>query len=80
MNIDTLVRAREKISNVPLLVNIISRRVRQLNAGQRPMVKPVHGQSSVDTALQEVAAGLLTGNSIQEEDRRKVIEDNTMSL
>ena len=81
MNVDFLTRAREKVPNVPLLVNIISRRVRQLNAGQRPMLKPDHpNQPPVDIALKEVAMGLLTGEPVQVEDRRKTIEDNDITL
>ena len=40
MNIEYLEQARERVPNIPLLINMISRRVRQLNAGQRPLIKP----------------------------------------
>lgn len=61
MNVAYLEAAKERIGNVPLLINIISRRVRQLIAGQRPLVKPddLH-MASLDIALKEVAEGKLT--------------------
>ena len=60
MNTMLLQQAKERINNVPMLINVISRRVRQLNAGQRPMVKPDRGMSNMDLALAEVAEGKLT--------------------
>ena len=61
MNVSFLTRAREKIPNVPLLVNIISRRVRQLNAGQRPLIKPdTPDMDHLDLALKEIANGKLS--------------------
>ena len=65
MNIDYLDRAKERIPNVPLLVNLISKRVRQLNTGQRPMVKPDDPKMpAVDIALKEVAEGKLTAEMV----------------
>jgi len=61
MNISYLDKAKNRISNVPLLINIVSRRVRQLNRGQRPLIKPDHNQqSNLDIALKEIAEGKLT--------------------
>lgn len=60
MNIDYLDQAKARIPNKPLLINLVSRRVRQLNTGQRRMVKPDHPfQENLDIALKEVAEGLL---------------------
>jgi len=36
MNATYLEKAKERMPNIPLLVNVVSKRVRQLNAGQRP--------------------------------------------
>ena len=45
------------------------------------MIKPDHpNQPPVDIALREVGLGLLSGEPVQVEDRRKTIEDNTMTL
>jgi len=56
-----LEKAKLKINSVPLLVNMISRRVRQLNAGMRPYLKPLTPtEERVDIALREVIDGKLT--------------------
>lgn len=61
MNMDYLAKAEEKITNIPMLVNLISYRTRQLNRGDRPMVKPDHPeQDNHDIVLKEIAEGLLT--------------------
>lgn len=61
MNPNYLDLAKQKISNIPLLINVVSRRVRQLNGGQRPMVKPDNPQMShMDLALKEIAEGKLS--------------------
>ena len=61
MNINYLNIAEEKIPNIPMLVNLISYRTRQLNAGARPMVKRDHPeQDNHDIVLKEIAEGLLT--------------------
>lgn len=61
MNTTYLEGAKERMENVPLLINLISRRVRQLNRGQRPLVKVDHpNMSKMDIALKEVAEGTLT--------------------
>lgn len=65
MNIDYLESAKERVPNIPLLVNLISKRVRQLNMGQRPMVKPDDPKmQAVDIALKEVAEGKLTAEMV----------------
>jgi len=61
MNISYLEKAKNRISNTPLLINMVSRRVKQLNRGQRPLIKPDHNQQShLDVALKEIAEGKLT--------------------
>ena len=60
MNTQILNQAKERIPSIPLLINVISKRVRQLNAGHRPMVKPQRNMSHMDVALIEVAEGKLT--------------------
>ncbi len=60
MNATYLEKAKEKMPNVPLLVNTVSKRVRQLIAGERPMVKPdFKDQELLDIALKEIAEGKL---------------------
>jgi DNA-directed RNA polymerase subunit omega len=61
VNPNYLELAKQKISNIPLLINVVSRRVRQLNSGHRPMVKPDNPQMAhMDLALKEIAEGKLS--------------------
>lgn len=52
--------AMKQITNPPRLINVISRRVRQLNSGQRPLVDVPPRTDPLDIALMEVAEGKLT--------------------
>lgn len=70
MNKEYLEKAKERIPNVPLLINLISRRVRQLNAGERSLVKPDSlNMEKVDIALKEVAEGKLQAEMVFEADQ-----------
>jgi DNA-directed RNA polymerase subunit omega len=61
MNVSYLDKAKSRVSNTPLLINMVSRRVRQLNRGQRPLIKKDNNnQSNLDLALKEIAEGKLT--------------------
>ena len=61
MNAELIERAKQKVVSVPLLVNMVSRRVRQLNAGMRPYLKPESpNEEKVDIALREIVEGKLT--------------------
>ena len=61
MNATYLEKAKERMPNIPLLVNVVSKRVRQLNAGQRPLIKPdTPDMDHLDLALKEVAEGKLS--------------------
>ena len=55
--------ASEVIPNQQILVNMVSRRVRQLCIGHRPMVEFIPGLGHADIALSEIAAGKLTFES-----------------
>lgn len=60
LNVELLEAARERIASVPVLINAVSKRVRQLNAGMRPYVKPrFQNEEKVDIALREIAEGKL---------------------
>ncbi len=61
MNTKHLEAAKDRIPNVPLLINVVARRVRQLIRGQRPLLKPDTPQTPfLDIALKEIAEGKLT--------------------
>ncbi|MGD9874108.1 MAG: DNA-directed RNA polymerase subunit omega [Kiritimatiellia bacterium] len=80
MNTEYLDKAKERIPNVPLLINLISRRVRQLNAGERSLVKPDSlSMEKVDIALKEVAEGKLQAEMVFEADR-KTSSERVISL
>ena len=65
MNFEYLSLAEEKITNIPILVNLISYRTRQLNSGARPMVKKDHPEmDNHDLVLKEISQGLLTAEMI----------------
>ena len=51
--------AAKKIPSVPHLVNVVSKRVRQLNAGHKPMVDVISRMGFADIALQEIIEGKL---------------------
>jgi DNA-directed RNA polymerase subunit omega len=61
LNSELLRLALEKVENPNILVNIISRRVKQLNAGggvgSRPLVDEAVGLGMADVALRELIEG-----------------------
>jgi DNA-directed RNA polymerase subunit omega len=63
MNTDLLTAASEVITNQQILVNMVSRRVRQLSLGHRPLVQCAPGLREADIALTEIANGKLTFES-----------------
>jgi len=60
MNIELLELAKRRVPNTSVLVNMVSKRARQLIAGNRPMVKLESQKVDFeDIALQEIAEGKL---------------------
>ena len=60
MNSELLKKAHEKIPSVPVLVNLVSKRERELINGAKPLIKPESlDVDKCDIALQEVAEGKL---------------------
>ena len=61
MNADYVKQALEKVGNPNILVNLISRRVRQLNSGGGPMSRPLvlntGNMGMADIALLEIIEG-----------------------
>lgn len=57
MKSDLVEKASAVIPDIPLLINVVSRRVRQLNQGRPPLV-PVRGRmGQADIALLEIIEG-----------------------
>ena len=73
MNMEYMDKAQEIITNVPLLVNLISYRTRQLNSGARPMVKKDHPeQDNHDIVLKEIIEGKLTVEMAFSQDEQQI--------
>ena len=60
MNAKLLDDAKARVPSIPVLINMLSKRVRQLNAGFRPYVKPTGpDEERVDIAIREIIDGKL---------------------
>ena len=59
MTTQLLQEAAHKIPNQQLLINVVSKRVRQLGLGHRPMVETTPRMSLTDIALKEIIEGKL---------------------
>lgn len=55
--------AAKVVPNKQQLINIVSRRLRELSAGSRPMIEVDLQMGLADIALAEVAAGKLTAEA-----------------
>ena len=60
MRNDYLQNALLIIDDPNILINVVSRRVKQLRRGNRPMVVSLEKLSAEDTALREIAEGKIT--------------------
>ena len=60
MKAELVTAAVKVVPNEQILVNMVSRRVRQFTIGHRPMVEFVPGLGHADVALMEIAAGKLS--------------------
>ena len=60
MRTELVIAAAKVITDQQILVNMVSRRVRQLTIGHRPMVEFVPGLGHADVALMEIATGKLS--------------------
>ena len=60
MNFQLIEQAALVIPNKQQLVNVVSKRVRQLIAGSRPMIEADLHMGVADIALSEIAAGKIS--------------------
>src|SRR5690348_17637540 len=65
MTTQLLQEAAQMIPNQQLLINVVSKRVRQLGLGHRPMVETTPRMSLTDIALKEIVAGKLAFEAIK---------------
>ncbi len=59
-------RAAQIIQDPPILINLVSKRVRQLNMGRPALVERKPGMREADVALQEIIEGKITAQHIEE--------------
>ena len=60
MNQEFLNAAKRRVPNTSVLINMVSKRVKQLIYGDRPLVKPAHPDEDIeDIVLREIADGKL---------------------
>jgi len=64
MSSQLLEEAMKKIPNTQILVNVVSRRVRQLSQGHRAMVEHNLRMGFCDIALKEIIEGKLTFEAV----------------
>lgn len=57
MNSQIIEQASQVVPNKQLLINMVSKRVRQLMAGSRPLIDNSYNMGLADIALSEIAAG-----------------------
>lgn len=58
---DEYIKAASQVIPDPnILINVVSRRVKQLKTGQRPLVESLERLSPEDTALREIIEGKIT--------------------
>jgi DNA-directed RNA polymerase subunit omega len=60
MRTEYLAAALKKIDDPNILINVVSRRVKQLRRGNRPLVESLEKLSAEDTALREIIEGKIS--------------------
>lgn len=71
MRDDYIKEAHKKITDPNILINVVSRRVKQLKFGQKPLVESLERLSPEDIALREIIEGKITYELWTEEDEAK---------
>jgi DNA-directed RNA polymerase subunit omega len=69
LNSELCRKALEKVGNPNILVNLVSKRVRQLTgsgAGSRPLIADTAGLGAADIALIEIIEGKMAWNPAEE--------------
>ena len=57
MNSELVEKALEVVTDEPLLINLVSKRVQQLNNGRSPLITLVERMGTADIALTEMIEG-----------------------
>lgn len=66
MRSDLVDKAAQIINDPPVLINMVSKRVRQLNQGRPSLVERRPGMREADIALQEIIEGKIKREDIEE--------------
>lgn len=67
MRSEYIEKAAQVVTSPPMLINLVSRRVKQLKFGSTPMVESLERLSPEDIALREIIEGKLTMETEEEE-------------
>lgn len=70
MNSDICKKALEKVGNPNVLVNLVSRRVRQLTSGgasSRPLIADTAGLGAADVAMLEIIEGKMDWDLLEQD-------------
>lgn len=65
MRDDYLKEAHKTINDANLLINVVSRRVKQLRRGSRPLVESLEKLSLEDIALREIIEGKIQWEMVE---------------
>ena len=65
MRDDYIKQALKIVPDPNVLINLVSRRVKQLRRGNRPLVESLEKLSSEDTALREIIEGKISFETVQ---------------
>lgn len=72
MNTDLVKIAMDKVTNPNILVNLVSRRVRQLSSGgggmSRPLIESDKPLGTADTALEEIVQEKISFEKLREDE------------
>ena len=71
MKSDLLEQASETVPDPTVLINMVSRRVKQLNMGRTPLVDRLPGQGLADLALREIIEGKIVQDGTKEAEEAK---------
>ena len=67
MRADLVEEAKTVVTDPPLLINMVSKRVAQLNRGRRPLLEDTIGLGAADIALKEIIQGLIVVEEADDE-------------
>ncbi|CAI8279501.1 MAG: DNA-directed RNA polymerase subunit omega [Opitutia bacterium UBA7350] len=72
MRDDYLEQAQQVITDPMILINVVSRRAKQLKSGYKPLIESLERLSAEDMALREIIDGKITYQLDESEDEAAV--------